>query len=114
MFLNSDYSNYKYLVECSDNYIVLTNQISVQGEWQNPDTIDIIYQYLEPSFLVIEDTKTYTSSEYFTEVETSDSFYARADCLNLIQIQFIIMFFILFLFNALTRFVRKGGVIFGS
>lgn len=114
MFLNEDYTNYKYLVEVNDNYVVLSNSSYANGDWQNPDTIDVIYQYLEPSFLVIEDTKTYNTSVSFNEIETSQSFYARADCLELIRTQFYILFFILFLFNALTRFVRKGGVIFGS
>lgn len=114
VFVNEEYNNYKYLVEASDNYVCLAKTSSVTGDWQNPTTIDVVYQYLEPSFLTIEDEITFTSEKTFSRVETTQSFYARRDCLGLIGIQFLIGFFILFLFNSLTRFVRKGGVIFGS
>lgn len=114
IFVNEDHIDYDHVVEVSDNYVVLTKRSSVNADWQNPVTIDVIYQYLEPSFLVIEDEMTFNTSRDFNYIETSQSFYAHSDCLGLIGIQFLIGFFILFLFNSLTRFVRKGGVIFGS
>lgn len=114
MFVNSDYLNYDNVVDISDNYVILTNSRSVNGEWQHPDTINIIYQYLKPSFLTIEDKMTFTTSKTFEPIDVSDNFWERADALNIIVVQFFIIFFILFIFNSLTRFVRKGGVIFGS
>ena len=114
MFVNENYSNYKYLVSVADNYVVLSKTSSVTADWQNPKTIDIIYQYINPSFLVIEDTRSFSSSQTFERIETSHSFFARADSLDLIKVQVILIFMILFFLNGITRFVKKGGVFFGS
>ena len=114
MFVDDNYNDYIYVVSVSDNYIVLTNRSSVTADWQNQKTIPVIYQYINPSFITIEGTKTYSQSVSFDEIDTSSSFYERADCLDIIKVQFIIIFFLLFLFNAMTRFCRKGGVIFGQ
>lgn len=114
MFVNEDYSNYKYVVGLSDNYLVLSKQSNVNASVLNPVTIDVVYQYLNPSFLTVEATRTFTSSTIFSEVETSQSFFARSDSLDLIKVQVILIFMILFFLNGLTRFVRKGGVFFGS
>lgn len=114
MFVNSDYLNYDNIVEISDNYVCLTRSNSVNGDWQNPVTIDVVYQYLTPSFLCIESERTFTNSVDFKPIETTDNYWQRADALEIIIVQFFIIFFILFIFNSLTRFVRKGGVVFGS
>lgn len=113
MFVNNNYSNYKYVVGISDNYLILSKQSSVNADWNNPKTIDVIYQYLNPSFLTVEATRTFTSVTNFSEIETSQSFFARNDCLDIIKVQFLVIFFMIFILNALTRFVRKGGVFFG-
>lgn len=114
LFVNENYKNYKYIVGVSDNYLVLTNCPSVNASYQNPQTIDIIYQYLNPSFLTVEGTRTYSSSTLFEQIETSQSFFARSDCLDLIVVQVILIFMILFFLNGLTKFVHKGGVFFGT
>lgn len=113
MFVNDDYSSYQYLVGISDNYVILAKTSSVTADWQNPKTIDVIYQYLNPSFVTIEDTRTFSSSQTFERIETSQSFFARSDSLDLIKVQVILIFMILFFLNGLTRFVKKGGVFFG-
>lgn len=114
MFVNEDYSNYKYVVGVSDNYLILAKQSQVNADWNNPKTIDVVYQYLKPSFLTVPSTRTFTSTTVFSEVETSQTFFARSDSLDLTIVQFLIIFFVAFIFNSMTRFVRKGGVIFGS
>lgn len=114
MFVNEDYSQYKYVVGISDNYLILSKQSSVDADWNNPVTIDVIYQYLNPSFLAVEAKRTFTTYTSFSNIETSNSFFARADSLDLIKVQVILIFMILFFINGLTRFVRKGGVFFGS
>lgn len=114
MYVNEEYSQYKYVVGISDNYLILAKQPNVVADWNNPKTIDVVYQYLNPSFLTVEATRTFTSTTVFSEVETSQSFFARADSLDLIKVQMIVIFFVIFVLNALTRFVRKGGVFFGS
>lgn len=114
MFVNDDYTQFKYVVGISDNYLILAKVDHVNADWNNQKTIDVVYQYLNPSFLTVEATRTFSSTTYFSEVETSQSFYSRADCLDIIKVQMIVIFFVLFIINALTRFVRKGGVFFGS
>lgn len=114
MFVNENYKNYKYVVGISDNYLILANRSSVTASWDNPKMIDVIYQYLNPSFLTVEATRQFTTTTYFSEVDTSQSFFARADSLDLIKVQMIVIFFVIFVLNGLTRFVKKGGVFFGS
>lgn len=114
MFVNSDYLNYDNIVEVGENYICLSKVNSVSADWQNPKTIDIIYQYISPSILTIESSRTFSSSQIFENVEVSDNFFDRADSPQIIMCELAVIFFILFILNALTRFVRKGGVFFGS
>ena len=115
MFINEDYKDYSYVVGISDNYLILSKQSSVNASWDNPKTIDVVYQYLNPSFLTIEATRTFTQNTYFSEVdENSQSFFARADANSIVLSQFLIIFFIVFILNGLTRFVKKGGVFFGN
>lgn len=114
MYVNEEYSEYNYVVGISDNYLILAKQPNVVADWNNPKTIDVVYQYLNPSFLTVEATRTFTTTTVFSEVETSQSFFARSDSLDLIKVQVILIFMILFFLNGLTRFVRKGGVFFGN
>ena len=114
MFVNEDYSDFKYVVGVSDNYLILSDVDHVNADWNNQRTINVIYQYLTPSFLTIEATRTFNTTTYFSEVETSQSFFSRADCNAILLSQFLVIFFVAFIFNGLTRFVRKGGALFGS
>lgn len=114
MFVNEEYSNYKYVVGISDNYLILAKQSQVNADWNNPKTIDVVYQYLNPSFLTVEATRTFTTTTAFSEIDTSQSFFARSDSLDLIKVQVILIFMILFFLNGLTKFVHKGGVFFGT
>lgn len=110
MFVKEEYASYDNLVEVSDNYIVLTNRASVTADWQNPNEINVIYQYLEPSELVIEDTMTFTTSRSFESIETSQNFYDRADCHEILLSGFLISFLCCFIINGITKFMVKGGI----
>lgn len=114
MYVDSNHLEYKYLVSSSDNYIVLTNTRSVNGTWDNPSEIDTYIQYINPSIYGFESYSTYTSTRIFPEIEVTDNFYARADSLDIIKVQIMFLFTILFYFNALTRLFKKGGAFFGS
>lgn len=114
LFVNEEYENYKYLVEANDNYIVLTNRSYVAGAYDNQVEYKVIYQYLKPSILTIEDTRVARTEINFDKIETSQNYWDRADCPELICASFTIIWFLLFIINALTRFVRKGGVFFGQ
>ena len=115
MFINQNYKNYKYVVSASDNYMVLTDESSVHGSWDSPQSIDVVYQYLNPSFLTFESTRQFTNTQYFPVIDdSSQSFFARADCNDIILSQFLVIFFVIFVLNGLTRFVKKGGIFFGN
>ena len=110
MFVNEEYKNYKYLVDVSDNYVVLTDQRVVNGSWQEPESIDIIYQYFEPSTLVIESSQTFSNTRTFTQVDTSQNFYDRSDCHEILLSAFLIVLLTCFVINQVTEFIVKGGL----
>lgn len=111
IYVNDNYKNYKYLVEVSDNYVCLSDTRSVSADWQNPETIDVIYQYLSPSTYVIEGTKTYTSEKSFDIIETRQGFWDRADSSNIFYCGLVMTFFAVFIINQLTRIVKRGGLL---
>lgn len=115
IYVPSEYSNYKYLVSVSDNYIVLSNSNSIDGTWDNADTINVIYQYLTPSIYTIESTYTSTSSRRFSNYASniSDSVFVRADFPQLFICNFICVLIFAFVLNGITRLVRRGGALFG-
>lgn len=114
MFVNEGYEDFCYLVSVNDNFVVLTDVPSVTAGIDSPRSIDIIYQYLNPSTITIESTTTYRSSQDFTEVDVDSSFYSRSDCPSIINCSLLLIFTALFLFNGVTRFIKKGGIVFGS
>ena len=110
MFVNEDYANYKYLVSVSDNYVVLTNRHSVNADWQRPVTIDIIYQYFDPSYITIESERNITSQIVYSEVDISSDFWDRPDCPKLIVAIFCVSILLIKIVNSITEFVQKGGL----
>lgn len=114
LFVNEGYERYKYVVDESDNYVVLTNQRTVTADWQNPEEIEVIYQYIKPSILTIEDTRTYTSNTVFEEIETTDDLWYRGDCPEIQMCMIIMCMFLIWIFNALTKIGKKGGIFFGQ
>lgn len=113
MFVNEGYEDYCYLVSANDNFVVLTDTPRVTASFDSPRTIDVIYQYINPSTITIETTNTYRTSAEFAEVDVDSSFYSRADCPSIINSSLFLIFTALFLFNGVTRFIKKGGIVFG-
>lgn len=114
MYVPENYSNYKYLVSYSDNFVVLTNRSSVTADFQSPANIPVLIQYHSPSTFYITNTQTFNTSRQFTLVSVSSSFYDRADCPQIICSSFCVGLFIIFIINGLTRLVKKGGIFFGT
>lgn len=115
IYIDSDNTNYKYLVSASDNYVVLSRSSSIDGTWDNPDTINVLYQYFTPSVYSIKTTYTSTSSRSFSDVSSqfATSIYDRSDFPILFVCNFLTLFLFGFILNQLTKLVKKGGV-FGS
>lgn len=114
IFVNEEYSDFQYLVSVSDNYFILTNQRSSSGTWQDPETIEIIYQYIYPSIYTIEATQSITNTRTFEKIDITSNIENRADFNNILNSYFIILFFFIFILNGFTRFAKKGGIFFGN
>lgn len=112
MFINSDIpSNYKYVYKVSDNFISLTNKSNIESG----DTYKCYNQYLSPSWLYIETNEVATCDNTLIEInEFSDSYYARADMPTIFIASMILLLFILFIYNCVTKLVVKGGLFFGK
>lgn len=115
MFVNEDYLNYKYVVGVSDNYVVLTNQHTVNASWDSPRTIDIVYQYLKPSYLTIEGERTFSNTQTFEQIDVDDSIFSRADYPDILISALLFISVVVFtIINSLTKIVRRGGVLNGN
>lgn len=114
IYVPEDYDNYRYLVSFGDNYVVLTNRRSVSASYTEPVSISTFTQFLYPSTYSFSGSTSITSNRTFTEIDVGSSFYDRADCPLIFLCIFVALFFSIFILNGLTRFVRKGGLFFGS
>lgn len=115
MFVNEDYINYKYVVSVSDNYVVLSKTRTVNADWNNPQTIDIIYQYLKPSTLTIEGERTFNSFQTFEQVDVTDNDFERADYIDIFNAcMLFIGIIVYFVINSVTKLVHRGGAIYGN
>ena len=113
MYVPEEYSNFKYVVNYGNNYIVLTNRSQVSASFQNPVDIPIIVQYFVPSTCTYRTTQSFTNDRTFSQIEVGSSFYDRADCPQLISATFCILLVVAYCFNGFTRLFKKGGVLFG-
>lgn len=110
MFINEDFDNFEYVVDYSDNYVVLSNRSRVNGSFDNPQTIPVIVQYLYPSTLVIEDTRTFRTSTEFNSIDSSSGFFNRPDCPFILLASFFIVLLTCVVINQVTEFICKGGI----
>lgn len=115
MYVPEDYSNYKYVVQCSDNYVVLTNRKTVNADWTNPVDIDIIYQYFKPSFITIEGVRTITSQQVFEQIDVDDNMTSRADFCDIwLSCLLFISVIVFTCINCVTKLVHRGGALYGN
>lgn len=112
MFVNSQFQNYKYLVEPHDNFVILSTSKGIYGESGDLDSVPVYIQYFKPSHYGFE--STYHSYDTFTFTDVSDSFsddfLDRADSPFYFIVSFILCLFIVFIFNNLTKLFKKGGI----
>lgn len=114
MYVPEGYEDFKYIVDFSDNYIVLSDRSSVSGDWQNPVERDVLVVYHVPSIYHFTYKRRFTTSQQFTRVDVDSSIYSRADCPNIVCASFCLGLLIVFCINGLTKFVKRGGIFFGS
>lgn len=127
-------SNFNRIAEVHDNYIVLVTQSVLTSD----HNYEAYYQYISPSTCVIHVTDyriqhgddvvidyNYNNNQYYNfldngevtytlhtmELEDARSdFWSRADVFSIFGTCVIILCFILWLINAVTSLVEKGGV----
>lgn len=103
--------DFKY-AQFNNGYINLYNK-----PYGNNETLPYyrIYTYTD-DFYYSEGTQSFSSynTTYFTEIEVSNNWAYRRDFSDICLTSFIIfLFFFVFLFNIMTSFIRKGGVLGG-
>ena len=112
LYVKDGYEDYQYIVSQSDNYIILTNQATAGGE-DRYETIDIIYQYLKPSELVIEGEKQVWNYTEYQKIETTQNYWERADIHDIHITAMSIVILTLSIVNIVTKLVCRGGLVYG-
>lgn len=108
IFLPKEYLNYKYMLNCTSDYIDLTDT-SYIGTNTNYNYIRV---YTNREGFVVERSgytgnyTTYTT----TEVNVSNSFFARQDASNICITAFAFIFVVILIFNCVTEFISRGGL----
>lgn len=107
IFLPKQYLNYKYMLNCTADYIDLIDTPTIQPQ----TTYNYIRVYTNREGFVQERSGT---SGYYgstaTEVNVSNSFFARQDAGNICFTAFAFIFVIVLIFNCITEFISKGGL----
>lgn len=100
-------ANYKYLIRINSNYYELSN-------------VPFVNQNSSYNFVRIYNNNDYYTEFYqsstgyntlnFNEVSVSNDFLCRNDVDKILIASFIIIYFIIFLCNIVTRVVKRGGL----
>lgn len=107
IYLPTDYLDYKYMLNCTNDYIDLTTQSSIPSN-TNYEYIRV-YSNREGLVQLRSNTTGYYGTTA-TLVNVTDSFFARRDCLDITCVSFVFIFLLLFIFNTVTEFLNKGGI----
>lgn len=107
IFLPKEYLNYKYMINCTSDYIDLIESPTIPSN----SSYNYIRVYTNREGFVQERTGTtgYYSTTGF-EVNVSNSFFARRDALDICGVSFVFLFVIILIFNTLTEFLSRGGL----
>lgn len=110
-YLENQYSSYKYVVEYSDNFLVLSNQRRVQGTYEDPESINVLVKYFQPSDFSFMTSKIFYNYQTFDTISTSDDDMDRADIPQVIQTAFIIVLLTIFIYHIVSRIFVRGGIL---
>lgn len=107
IFLPKEYLNYKYMINCTADYIDLIDTPIIS----NNTSYTYIRVYTNREGFVQE--RTGNTGYYSTigqEVNVSNSFFARQDASDICITSFAFIFVIILIFNCLTEFINRGGL----
>ena len=108
IFLPKEYLDYKYMINCTSDYIDLVNVPFIASN----TSYDYIRVYCNREGFVQEkqaNTNNYTTITT-TPVTVSNSFFARRDCFFIMGSALILVISIRVIFNCVTEFIQKGGL----
>lgn len=107
IFLPKQYLNYKYMINCTSDYIDLIDSPSIPSN----TSYNYIRVYTNREGFVQE--RTANTGYYSTvgySVNVTNSFFARNDASNICIVSFFFIFVIMLIFNTLTEFISRGGL----
>lgn len=108
IYLPTEYLNFKYLLNVTNDYIDLINTPFVN--YNQNYTYIRVYNNRE-GFVVMRSSST---GNYNTitasEVNVTDDFFARRDSFTILGCAFIFLFAVVLIFNRVTEFINKGGL----
>lgn len=109
IFLPKEYLNYKYMHNCTADYIDLYDVATLEPN----NTYKYIRVYTNREGFVQERVNTtgnYYTTQTLVEVNVSNSFFARKDAPDICITAFAFLFVIILIFNVLTEFISRGGL----
>ena len=109
IFLPKEYMNYKYMLNCTADYIDLFDTPILYAN----RTYNYIRVYTNREGFVQERVQTnnnYYNTTTLTEVNVSNSFFARRDCADICITSFAFLFVLILIFNCITEFISRGGL----
>lgn len=108
VFLPKEYLDYKYMINCTADYIDLCD-VSFIGTNTNYNYIRV---YTNREGFVVEregNTSNYSTIST-TEINVSNSFFARQDCADICVCSLCFILVVVLIFNTVTEFISKGGL----
>lgn len=111
MYLDKEFSKYKYIVQYSDNYILLYDKSYVIADYDEPTTIKCLVKYINDDELYFYTTKTFYQDFDFQVLENinNDLIFTNTGFQAGI-LAFIFIILLLKLINIPTRTIKRGGI----
>ena len=109
IFLPKEYINFKYMHNCTVDYIDLYDTPVLYANTS--------YRYIRvytnrEGFIQerVNNTGNYYSTTTLTEVNVSNSFFARKDASDICITSFAFILVVILIFNVVTEFISRGGL----
>lgn len=109
IFLPKDYLDFKYMHNCTADYMDLYKVPQLIAG----NTYEYIRVYTNREGFVqerINTTSNYYTTTTLTEVNVSNSFFARQDADEICITSFFFLLVIILIFNTITEFISRGGL----
>ncbi len=109
IFLPKEFLEYKYMLNCTQDYIDLYKVPVLEPN----HSYNYIRVYANREGFVqerVQITNNYYTTTTLTEVNVSNSFFARQDAPSICITAFAFLFVLILIFNTITEFISRGGL----